>query len=206
MTSMRAEYQEYFIERFARYGDDVRTFWGSRRSQEERFQVLCSIGDLTDKSVLDVGCGFGDLFGYLRDRGVKISSYRGFDCVDGVLEIARERYPEGQFENADLLSVAGETHADYVFASGVFFLASEDWGDYTFRMLHAMHSVANCGMAANFLSQYSGHTDDGTSYYADPAKVFTRCMQEISPIVDLRHSYRRNDFTVFVYKDWQNGN
>lgn len=202
---MRAEYQEYFVERFARYGDDVRTFWGSRRSQEERFQVLCSIGDLTDKSVLDVGCGFGDLLGYLAASGARISSYRGFDCVDGVLEIARQRYPEGQFENADLLSVAHETRADYVFASGIFFLASEDWHQYTFRMLKAMYSVANRGVAVNFLSRYSGQTDDGTSYYADPADVLSRCMQEISPIVELRHSYRANDFTVFIYKNWQNG-
>ncbi|NVL90353.1 MAG: hypothetical protein HWN69_05065, partial [Desulfobacterales bacterium] len=44
--------------------------WGSEESQKCRFGVLCQLDDLSGKSVLDVGCGLGDLYGYLRNRDI----------------------------------------------------------------------------------------------------------------------------------------
>jgi len=70
---LQKRYKSYFSKRYEEFGDSVKTLWGGEESQKQRFDVLLSIGDLNGKSVLDVGCGFGDLYGYLRQRKVDIS-------------------------------------------------------------------------------------------------------------------------------------
>ena len=40
--------------------------WASPQSQEARFQVLADEVPLAGKTLLDVGCGLGDLYGFLR--------------------------------------------------------------------------------------------------------------------------------------------
>ena len=60
--------------------------WHSMDSQQDRFQALCQPLDFTDKSILDLGCGYGDLKGYLDQQinqqvslNNKIASYLGID-------------------------------------------------------------------------------------------------------------------------------
>ena len=44
-------------------------------------------------SIVDIGCGYGDLFGYLRSIGWH-GEYVGIDIVPELIEEARRRYPE----------------------------------------------------------------------------------------------------------------
>src|SRR3989339_2012946 len=65
-----------FIRRYrARYQQHgyspVSLGWGKGGRQHLRFSVLAGIGIGKEDSVLDIGCGFGDLFGYLKSTGWK---------------------------------------------------------------------------------------------------------------------------------------
>ena len=51
----------------------------------------------SDSTVLDVGCGFADLYGFLKERGW-CGRYTGIDIVPGLLSTARERNPEFDLE------------------------------------------------------------------------------------------------------------
>ena len=56
-------------------------------------------------SVLDVGCGMGDLIDYLQSRDVQFSSYLGIDLVDEFVDICRREYlPPCRFEQANFVS------------------------------------------------------------------------------------------------------
>jgi len=45
------------------YGDDPRSsHWTNIDSQLFRFNQLCKIANLNGKSILDIGCGIGDLY------------------------------------------------------------------------------------------------------------------------------------------------
>ena len=46
--------------------------WGKRR-KKLRYHVLCSKFNLNDSTILDFGCGFGDLWDYIN------LSYTGFN-------------------------------------------------------------------------------------------------------------------------------
>ena len=44
--------------------------WESQESQIKRFEVLSDNVELSGKKLLDVGCGTGDLFGFLISQGM----------------------------------------------------------------------------------------------------------------------------------------
>jgi SAM-dependent methyltransferase len=64
------------------------------------------------KSVLEVGCGFGDLLAAVEpSRGV------GVDFSQGMVEAARKRHPKFQFHTADALEFTGTEKFDYIILS-----------------------------------------------------------------------------------------
>ena len=60
----------YFSELNGKYGVDARALdWGSRESQQLRFKVLSEVRMPASASILDVGCGQGDLYLWLQREG-----------------------------------------------------------------------------------------------------------------------------------------
>lgn len=43
-------------------------------------------------SILDIGCGMGNLIEYIQGRGVQISAYHGVDLVQRFVDVCREKY------------------------------------------------------------------------------------------------------------------
>jgi trans-aconitate methyltransferase len=100
-------------------------------------------------SVVDYGCGTGDLCGYLTSLGTRFS-YLGLDMNPGMLERARRTY---SFEFAQI--EPDETdfpRADYVFASGIFQFRDRDDPDYHVRLLGKLFDRCDVGLAVTFLS------------------------------------------------------
>ncbi|MFB3893963.1 MAG: trans-aconitate 2-methyltransferase [Phycisphaerae bacterium] len=78
--------------------------WASVASQEARFAVLVDhvlAKDPEARTLLDVGCGVGDLWAYLRRRRVEVD-YTGVDILDKMVKEARRRHSGGRFVQADL--------------------------------------------------------------------------------------------------------
>lgn len=73
---------------------------GQFRAGFEAVLEHCGVGPGTD--YLDAGCGAGMAAGIAATRGARVS---GFDAAEALLEIARERVPEGRFKVADLEEV-----------------------------------------------------------------------------------------------------
>lgn len=174
--------------------------WSGPESQRSRFDVLVDVGDLNGARVLDVGSGTGALYGYLCERGVRPGAYVGIDIHPEMIARARARFPEALFELRNLLTdPVDDASFDYVVESGIFNLATPHWHDVTFGMLAAMFRACRVGVAANFLSRLSGNAQ-AESYYADPAEIVRFAGERLSRRFILRHDYRTNDFTLFVYR------
>ena len=83
----------FYNSRFQELGYSVSSVgWGSKESQYLRFETLIKGLDLNNKSVLDIGCGFGDLIEYLMEKNVNFSRYHGIDISSNILEFARLKY------------------------------------------------------------------------------------------------------------------
>lgn len=191
----------HFSSRVARYGpSDARGVWNSWDSQQSRFEILAGAFDLNDKTVLDVGCGLGDFAGFLRECGVTPSSYLGVDISQEMIVAAQANYPDERFEVRDLAERPFEPESfDYVFESGIFNILVPEWEAITFGTIRAMFSACREGVALNFLSKLSGNNNPAARYSL-PSEIVRFVETELSPKFTLRHDYRTNDFSVFVYK------
>src|SRR3989442_15168069 len=84
---------DFFRVHVRLYGNDWRALgWQSRATQVGRFSGLAEIGPLAQTQGLYVGCGLGDLYGYLCDQGTSVT-YMGYDLVPQMGKGASQPYP-----------------------------------------------------------------------------------------------------------------
>lgn len=76
-----------------------------------------------DTSVLDIGCGAGRFCRIVADRGGKVS---GLDATPALVEIARERIPDGDFRVGDMEELPwADGSFDLVTGFNSFFIAAD---------------------------------------------------------------------------------
>jgi SAM-dependent methyltransferase len=189
----------HFSRLIAAHGDSLSSVdWGSASSQELRFDVLYDIGINRSSTVLDVGCGRGDFFDYLNTKG-GIERYQGIDITPGMIELAKQRFPETSFAVCDLLhDPYPEGSYEFVVASGIFYLKIDDNENFLRHMVTSLFAVCSHGLAFNCLSEYTKEKEEG-EFYFNPCNVFSVC-QQLTPFVTLRHDYKKNDFTIHMFK------
>jgi SAM-dependent methyltransferase len=185
----------------AKWGEDIRTLgWGSPESQKVRFTVLSEIGDFEGKSILDVGCGFGDFFHFISQRGKHLKNYLGVDINQDMVAIAKRRFPNAAFEVRDILEDSVEGSFDFVVASGIFGLETPNWEETVEKLLSRMYELSEIGVGVNFLSAFTTGKKPSDSHFADPTRILDFVLRALSNKVVLRHDYRPNDFTLYIYK------
>ena len=197
--SQPEEAARWYAERVRAHGYDYRGLgFGRRSSQEKRFEALLHLGDLDGRSVLDVGCGFGDFLVFLLERGIEVD-YTGIDVCEPMITRCRERFGagEGRFVRADLLDFDPAQKFDYVVASGLFGLDAADAHERMRPMVEKLFALAGRGVAMNFLSTRSPtRTDD--RIYVDPPKALEAGLV-LTPAARIDHTYLPNDFTLYLY-------
>ncbi|MGD1875915.1 MAG: methyltransferase domain-containing protein [Kiloniellaceae bacterium] len=195
---------EVFSTSLRRHGQDYRALnWGSREGQENRFRVLCEIGLDAGDSLLDVGCGLGDLHDYLNRRGIA-AAYSGIDITPDMVAAAAQRFPAATFHCASLLGgfEAPADGFDYVFASGIFYLREEHPFDHLKASVARMFHHCRKGVAFNCLSGWGEANPGGGEYREDPLRCLAFC-RTLTPWVVLRHDYHPGDFTLYLRKGAQ---
>jgi SAM-dependent methyltransferase len=200
-----AHVKDYYEEKLRTHGASARGVdWSSEESQELRFRELArAFPAEAAVSVLDYGCGYGALLGYLRNRqpGVR---YQGYDISDAMVSEARRRW-EKTVDATFTDRADGLKPADYVLASGIFNVKLEatddDWRTFMLDTIGRLWDLALHGVAFNVLSLYSDPPRRRPDlYYADPLAVFDHCKRRLSPRVSLLHDYPLYEFTIVVRK------
>lgn len=199
----RKAYVERYTERLARHGETPEALgWGLNPRQDVRFGVLAepALGE-PSSSVLDVGCGFADLFDFLGARGWR-GRYTGIDIVPALIERARRRHPELDLRERDITDEAGRLEpADFVVASGVFNarLEAEDNPSHIQQALACMLELARVAVCADFLSTRVDFQKLG-AWHTEPGWALEAGLR-LSPRAVLRHDYMPYEFALFIYKD-----
>ena len=200
--SMRTFHKSEFRE----LGAKTEVLWkGGKQSQVDRFeQILRLAPSLHGCSLLDVGCGFADLYSYLEEHGVSVR-YTGFDLCEEMIEVCQQRYPEASFWLGGVIdSPLPPGNFDVAVASGIFNFSNPDWDAYVVETVKKMFQLSTQAVVVNFLSSFS-QSPSSDSYYVEPNHVLQLLMREVSPWVTLAHDYRWNDMTVAVYHRQQRG-
>jgi SAM-dependent methyltransferase len=191
-------------------------FWSSRDIQRIRFAQLISIfadgpSHQTDQawSVLDVGCGFGDLKAYLTEQGLSVD-YQGIDISPDMVESARYQYPGIAVQCADIFDLAPAPESyDFVLLSGALNEVVENAvegteqhsGRYAKAVIRALYEACRHGVAFNLLDareDWTRNRPDLQSFL--PEHIVAYC-QTFAHSVSWQDGYLDNDFTVYLLKE-----
>lgn len=185
-----------------RHGYSPRTlFWESRAIQRTRFQAIAEIGIKAGDSLLDVGCGFGDLRSWLHSHELEVD-YTGLDLSPDLIDKARTLHARAQFHAGDIFDLeAGADSFDWVVLSGTLNWHLDDDGIYARRVIRRMFELCRKGVAFNMLN---GHYWKGRSLYGlvafDPDAMLAYC-REMAPKCRCRTDYLDNDFTIYMRRE-----
>src|SRR5438874_853631 len=153
----------------AQHGDTAEAVHWRESTQRARFDDLVKIAELTDASVLDYGCGKGDLYAYLKDRGFR-GRYTGFDINPEMIALARKKHPGVRFEACDIEEAAVTERFDYILLSGVFNNRISDNQSWMQSVLRKCFAIADKGLGFNAISTYVNYREEPL-YYADPEEM-----------------------------------
>ena len=196
----------YFEERLSTHGATARGVdWNSETAQELRFSQLGKVLPQGQPfSLLDYGCGYGALGGYLLRQGFQMQQYVGYDVLGSMVEKAGEAYSDrSRFTFTSRFADLSEQ--DYSIASGIFNLkletSNEAWTEYVIGELCKINALSRKGFSFNMLTRYSdAEYMRPHLYYADPCFLFDYCKTHFSRNVALLHDYEVYDFTLIVRK------
>lgn len=192
--------KDFFEGRFDRYGDSHETLDWSERGQRERFRVLSEVGDLAHACVLDLGCGLGHFYEYLRARQPDLG-YVGYDFSARFVEHARAKYPGARFEVHDVFRDALPDGFDYVLCCGIHNLETGANDADMVGLIAKAFAAARRGVAFSLLSARAPELTEGRHYY-DPLAM-TAEAAKLTRFVVLRHDYMPHDFTLYLYPEAQ---
>jgi SAM-dependent methyltransferase len=203
MPGDRQDYIERYSNRLATFGYSPETLgWGKKGRQFLRFSVLAAEALLRPEcSVLDVGCGFADLYDFLIQNGWH-GRYVGIDIVKSLLDVAQTRHPQldlFEMDIADAHSQIGEF--DFVLACGIFNaeLPSARNQQHIQDTLADMHRCAKIATCADFMTTLVDFRKPG-SWHTDPQWLLG-VLQGISRRHILRFDYMPFEYSAFCFRD-----
>ncbi len=179
---------DFFTKRLKHFGDTPASVGWSEKGQFLRYQTIIELLGL-DKakgypSVLDFGAGKGDLYGFLRSKGLKLK-YTGLDINPELIGIAREKYREASFHIIDLEKEDLDQTFDFIIICGVFNLKINGVKESAFWSIKKLFNNTKRSLLFNCPSIYAKSKDIDILYY-DPHELLSLALG-ITKKVNLYH-------------------
>ena len=189
----RIDNELFYKNALKKYGTTPRGLnWHSNAHQQIRFDVITSFLPKSGFSVVDVGCGFGDFYFFLRNNQVDFTSYTGVDVMKEMCEITQKR-TSCEVLHVDVLK-AKLPKADFYVCSGALNILSEF---ETFLFLKNCFSSSKKGFIFNAL--YGSKKSDVYNYLTK--QTITQFANDLGVSrVEFRDDYMQNDITVGFFK------
>ena len=195
--------KSYYEPKLAIDGPDYQKLgWESEDAQMLRFDALVLNVQLNGKSLLDVGCGLGNLQEHLLSKNISVN-YTGIDILPQMVECAKAKNLPGEFHCIDVFEKHpfGNDSFDVIYASGMFNLNMGNNREFFGQALCEFSKLAREVIAFNLLDYRSPGRED-TYYYFAPAEVVEiieslHCRPKKVQIIE---QYLNNDFTVICEK------
>lgn len=215
LREVAASTVERYERRLREHGRDARALgWGDGTQQQYRFaQTLRGPVEFGGRSVLDIGCGFGDYRRFLLHSVPGAGAYEGWDITPGLIAEAEQLRAAddhgARFVVANLMAPDWPRSADPVADIGVMLgvlnfnlgPALDNYA-YTGLALRRAWSLCRHALIVDFLSTElaSDYEPEAWTFHHDPARVLQMGLA-LSPRVVLRHDYRpipQREFMLFI--------
>jgi trans-aconitate methyltransferase len=194
----RATVLDFHRHRIAAHGGATPEALGWRHadSQRLRFEVIAGAADFNGCSVLDLGCGTGDLKAFLDERCTALR-YLGIDQMPEFIDAARARFatqPDTAFALAHFDTVPLPS-ADIVVASGALGYRCAD-PHWVFNVFARMFAAAQHLLVFNLLdAKVFPEHPLLVGHDVDEVAAFCR---KLTPRVDVVRGYAPDDATIVM--------
>jgi SAM-dependent methyltransferase len=191
-----ARLKAHYEPRIERFSESYRVLdWEDPVSQRKRFQILVQNVPLAGKSLLDVGCGLGDLYAFLGERTPTVD-YTGVDILEKMVQEARRRHPRGRFLCRDIIGEAAWRPKGFavLFCSGIFNLKIGDNAALLRRALKRFFAVTRETVVFNLLDERSPDRDERYCYFAQ--RQVRDMLRPYDCEIQIIGDYLPNDFTA----------
>ena len=193
MPKIDPEY--FYLAALQKHGINAKALcWNSKEHQQIRFEVIRQAlpTNLSNLSIADAGCGFGDFYLFLQERGEEPKAYIGIESLERFVHIAQEKTKR----NILYLDVLTEAlpKADYYICSGTLnTLTSFECFLFVKKCLDA----SNYGVVFNFLY---GNKESDIYNYIDDENIDGMLREFHAEIFFDRSGYIKNDRTLGIRK------
>ena len=194
---------ESFFENFRKNRDNELNF----NDCIETPILLSMLPPLTGKTILDIGCGFGDLLKYLRRRDPdETFGYVGIDIVPEFVEVAKEKNPEYRFLNEDIFEYEPFRKFKYVVECGCFTGLDPQHEDESYAFVEKFigRMLELCtddgAVVCHFLSDKVDYRTFATDFHIAPEKILA-IAYKFSRRVVLDNSVLPFEACLTIYKD-----
>lgn len=183
--------------------------WSNIKDVRTRYGVMYDlIGNIPKSkykstSILDVGCGTGGFYGYIKSLEF---DYSGVDISQEMVNVCRKKFPGVSFDCQDIIKEPPINSFDYVIINGVFTVKRElDHHEMKFfvtEMLKALWPKTNKGLAFNVMNSLKCNpyrTDLFTLTYNEIASIIKEAGMEDNLV--LRSDYDLRETTAYVYRN-----
>ena len=168
------------------FGDSPQAVRWTAEGQLRRYEALLQIsGDLAGKRVLDFGCGKGDFYGFMKEKGISLN-YCGIDINENLIALAKRKYPEAEFISMDLEEAEIGRMFDVIFICGVFNLRVAGVEDSMKDVLRKLFRLCTGSLHMNLLTYYIPQRSVEL-FYVKPEEILRLAVSELSKSVTLRH-------------------
>lgn len=191
----RLNNQTFYENAIKRYGCTARGLnWNSKSSQQMRFEIIHELlaHALSSSKIVDAGCGFGDLYLFLQQKGALPRRYVGYDVLDEALFVAHKRTKQ-RIVKCDILNDELES-ADFYIASGSMNILNRF---ETFLFIRRCFDASRKGFIFNLLK---GQEKEGNFNYFLPQEI-EAFVSEFAYDVIIKEGYMEGDFTVLLLKE-----
>lgn len=164
--------------------------WKSTFTQYKRFEILTSFieDNISNSSLVDAGCGFGDYISYLEKIDKTPLSYLGIDCEELMISIASKRFPNKKFKIQNILN-DNLIESDYYICSGAMNILENEEVN---KFIRNCFGASKKAFIFNFLKN-----DPLTAISID--KIISYC-KELTGKIIIKDNYLENDITIYLEK------
>jgi len=191
----RIDNEKFYTSAIELYGTTAKGVnWHSKRTQELRFDMILELlpKNLKDFSIVDAGCGFGDLYLYMLKKKKEPKEYIGIDTVVDMYSIASEQTGK-EIIIADITKDSLPS-SDYYVCSGAMNVLNEF---ETHLFIQNCFSTCRDGFVFNILH---GEKDSETYNYLTKDEILNIASSLHVEHVEFKEDYLSNDITVGFFK------
>ena len=156
-------------------------------------------------SILDIGCGRGDLFAFMKEQYEDVfldSNYYGIDKNEIVINAGKQKYNIDNIHLQDFNSFKSETKYNWICALNYFNDPVEDSYKVLYKTIDRMFNLSSDAIVFNIITNQADiQQDQITSYSIYDAGQILNHLTNVYKKVIVRSDYLLGDTMFYVFKN-----